>query len=47
MRGVYMRNWSVGEETGKPVCPTKDDMRDAERIARTLSIPFDIVYTLH
>lgn len=47
MRGVYMRNWSVEEETGSLCVLPRMTMRDAERIARTLSIPFDIVYTLH
>ena len=39
-----MRNWSIEEETGVPVCPAKDDLVDAERIAMTLDIPFEIVY---
>lgn len=38
-----MRNWSTEEETGAPVCPAKDDLVDAERIAMTLNIPFEIV----
>lgn len=41
-----MRNWSVEEETGQLVCPAKDDMRDAERVAKTLDIPFEIVSML-
>ena len=39
-----MRNWSIEEETGIPVCPAKDDLVDAERIAMKLDIPFEIVY---
>lgn len=42
-----MQNWNVEEETGHSVCPAKDDMRDAERIAKTLDIPFDTVSAMH
>ncbi|KAK8806272.1 hypothetical protein WA171_007356 [Blastocystis sp. BT1] len=42
VKGVYMRNWSIEEETGIPVCPAKDDLVDAEQIAMTLDIPLEI-----
>lgn len=41
-----MRNWSIEEETGVPVCPAKDDLVDAERIAMTLDIPLEIVCSI-
>ena len=38
-----MRNWSVEEETGKPICPSKDDELDAQKVAQTIGIPFEVV----
>lgn len=38
-----MKNWSVEEEQGISVCPSKDDCLDAERVAKKLNIPFEIV----
>jgi tRNA methyl transferase len=46
VKGVYMRNWSIEEETGIPVCPAKDDLVDAEQIAMTLDIPLEIVCSI-
>ena len=34
-----MRNWNVEEETGKPLCPLKDDFIDARKVAEFLGIP--------
>ena len=39
-----MRNWSVEEETGSPICPAKDDELDARKIAQTIGIPFEVVH---
>ena len=41
-----MRNWSIEEETGIPVCPAKDDLVDAEQIAMTLDIPLETVCSI-
>ena len=42
-----MKNWSVEEEKGISVCPSKDDCLDAERVAKKLNIPFEIVYVVY
>lgn len=43
MTAVYMKNWSSEEEIGQPVCPMKDDLLDAQKIADHLHIPLEIV----
>ncbi|CBK21565.2 uncharacterized protein [Blastocystis hominis] len=39
VKGVFMKNWSAEEETGKPLCPLKDDFIDARNVAEFLGIP--------
>lgn len=38
-----MKNWSIEEESGQSVCPLKDDLLDAQKIADFLHIPLEIV----
>ena len=39
-----MKNWSTEEETGKPLCPAKDDYLDCQKVAEFLGIPLYSVF---